>query len=163
MVEERKKMELNGLSAPVLGVEERSDEVPSTGASSSRLAAPDPEVVARPKRRRFTAEYRLRIVEEADQCSEPGDIGRLLRREGLYSSHLTKWREARRDGALRGLRSKKRGAKAKAINPLAPKVRELEAKVARLEKDLHTAHTILDVQEKVAGLLGFSLEDGKDC
>jgi transposase len=163
MVEERKKMELNGLSAPVLGVEERSDEVPSTGASSSRLAAPDPEVVARPKRRRFTAEYRLRIVEEADRCSEPGDIGRLLRREGLYSSHLTKWREARRDGALRGLRSKKRGAKAKAINPLAPKVRELEAKVARLEKDLHTAHTILDVQEKVAGLLGFSLEDGKDC
>ena len=59
-------MKLNGLSAPVLGVEERSDEVPSTGASSSRLAPPDPEVVAKPKRRRFTAEYRLRIVEEAD-------------------------------------------------------------------------------------------------
>ena len=127
------------------------------------MSAPDAEVVARPKRRSFTAEYRLRIVEEADRCSEPGEIGRLLRREGLYSSHLTKWREARRDGALRGLRSKKRGAKAKAINLLAPKVRELEAKVARLEKDLHTAHTILDVQEKVAGLLGFSLEDGKDC
>jgi transposase len=163
MIEERKKMELNGLSAPVLGGEERSDEVPSTGASSSRVAAPDPEVVAKPKRRRFTAEYRLRIVEEADDCSEPGDVGRLLRREGLYSSHLTKWREARRDGALHGLRSKKRGAKPKPINPLAPKVRELEAKVARLEKDLHTAHTILDVQEKVAGLLGFSLEDGKDC
>jgi len=163
MVEERKKMELNGLTAPALGVEERSDEVPNAGASSSRLSAPDAEVVARPKRRSFTAEYRLRIVEEADRCSEPGEIGRLLRREGLYSSHLTKWREARRDGALRGLRSKKRGAKAKAINLLAPKVRELEAKVARLEKDLHTAHTILDVQEKVAGLLGFSLEDGKDC
>ena len=146
MVEERKKMELNGLTAPALGVEERSDEVPNAGASSSRLSAPDAEVVARPKRRSFTAEYRLRIVEEADRCSEPGEIGRLLRREGLYSSHLTKWREARRDGALRGLRSKKRGAKAKAINLLAPKVRELEAKVARLEKDLHTAHTILDVQ-----------------
>ena len=156
-------MDLNGLSAPVLGGEERSDEVPSTGASPSRLASPDPEVVARPKRRRFTAEYRLRILEEADDCTEPGDVGRLLRREGLYSSHLTKWREARRDGALRGLRSKKRGVKPKAINPRAPKVRELEAKVARLEKDLHTAHTILDVQEKVAGLLGFSLEDGKDC
>ena len=156
-------MELNGLSAPVLGVEERSDEVPSTGASSSRVAAPDPEVVARPKRRRFTAEYRLRIVEEADACTESGDVGRLLRREGLYSSHLTKWREARREGSLRGLRSKKRGAKPKENNPLEPKVRELEAKVARLEKDLHTAHTILDVQGKVAGLLGFSLEDGKDC
>ena len=156
-------MELNGFSAPVLGVEERSDEAPSTGASSGRVAPPDPEVVARPKRRRFTAEYRLRILEEADDCTEPGDVGRLLRREGLYSSHLTKWREARRDGALGGLRSKKRGTKPKAMNPLASKVRELEAKVARLEKDLHTAHTILDVQEKVAGLLGFSLEDGKDC
>jgi transposase-like protein len=94
---------------------------------------------------------------------QPGDVGRLLRREGLYSSHLTKWREAHRNGALRGLRSKKRGVKSKATNPLEPKVRELEAKVVRLEKDLHTAHTILDVQGKVAGLLGFSLEDGKDC
>jgi transposase-like protein len=102
-------------------------------------------------------------VEEADQCTESGDVGRLLRREGLYSSHLTNWREAHRNGALRGLRSKKRGVKSKATNPLAPKVRELEAQVARLEKDLHTAYTILDVQKKVAGLLGFSLEDGKDC
>jgi transposase len=155
-------MELNASPAPALGVEERSDEVPSTEAGT-RPAPPDPEVVARPKRRRFTAEYRLRIVEEADQCTQPGAVGRLLRREGLYSSHLTKWREARRSGALHGLRSKKRGVKPKATNPLEPKVRELEAKVVRLEKDLHTAHTILDVQEKVAGLLGFSLEGGKDC
>jgi transposase-like protein len=118
--------------------------------------------VAKPKRRRFTAEYRLRILEEADRCTEPGEVGRLLRREGLYSSHLTAWRRARRNGALRGLTSKKRGAKPKARNPLEPKVRELEAKVARLEKELHKAHTILDVQEKVAGLLGFSLDDGKD-
>ncbi len=158
-------MELNGSPAPALGVEERSDEARSAGAGDSpaSLVSPDPEVVAKPTRRRFTAEYRLRIVEEADQCTQPGEVGRLLRREGLYSSHLTKWREAHRSGALRGLRSKKRGVKPKAINPLEPKVRELEAKVARLEKDLHTAHTILDVQEKVAGLLGFSLEDGKDC
>ena len=155
-------MELNGSPAPALGVEERSDEVPSAG-TGTRPAPPDPEVVAKPKRRRFTAEYRLRIVEEADQCTQPGEVGRLLRREGLYSSHLTKWREAHRDGALHGLRSKKRGVKPKANNPLESKVRELEAKVARLEKDLHTAHTILDVQEKVAGLLGSSLEDGKDC
>jgi transposase len=118
--------------------------------------------VAKPKRRRFTAEYRLRILEEADRCTAPGEVGRLLRREGLYSSHLTSWRKARHDGALRGLASKKRGAKPKTSNPLEPKVRELEAKVARLEKELHKAHTILDVQEKVAGLLGFSLEDGKN-
>jgi transposase-like protein len=159
MSEERKTMDLEGLRAPALGVEERSDEAPRAGAN----AAPDPEVVAKPKRRRFTAEYRLRILEEADRCAGDGEVGQLLRREGLYSSHLANWRKARRDGALRGLRSKKRGAKAKESNPLEPKVRELEAKVARLEKDLHTAHTILDVQGKVAGLLGFSLEDGKDC
>ena len=154
-------MTLNGLPAPALGVEERSDETASAGAGSPP-ARPDPEVVAKPKRRRFTAEYRLRILEEAERCTAPGEVGRLLRREGLYSSHLTSWRKARHDGALRGLASKKRGAKPKASNPLEPKVRELEAKVVRLEKELHKAHTILDVQEKVAGLLGFSLEDGKN-
>jgi transposase len=160
MAEERKTMDLEGLPAPAaLGVEERSDEAPTAGAK----AVPNSEVVAKPKRRQFTAEYRLRILEEADRCAGTGEVGQLLRREGLYSSHLANWRKARDEGALRGLRSKKRGAKPKASNPLEPKVRELEAKVARLEKDLHKAHTILDVQEKVAGLLGFSLEDGKDC
>ena len=154
-------MSLTGLAAPALGAEERSDEAPSAGASAPP-ARPDPEVLAKPKRRRFTAEYRLRILEEADRCTELGDVGRLLRREGLYSSHLTTWRKARRDGALRGLSSKTRGAKPKASNPLVPKVRELEAKVARLEKELHKAHTILEVQKKVAGLLEFSLNDGKD-
>ncbi len=145
-------MTLDGLGAPAPGGEERSEEAPCAGARAS-LGGPDPEVVAKPKRRRFTAEYRLRILEEAERCTESGEVGRLLRREGLYSSHLTAWRKARRDGALRGLRSKKRGAKPKASNPLEPKVRELEAKVARLEKELHKAHTILDVQGKVAGLL----------
>jgi transposase-like protein len=132
------------------------------GAPAPR-GEPDREVLAKPKRRRFTAEYRLRILEEVERCTGPGEVGQLLRREGLYSSHLANWRKARRDGALRGLSSKKRGAKPKPGNPLEAKVRELEAKVTRLEKDLHTAHTILDVQGKVAGLLGFSLEDGKDC
>ncbi len=153
-------MTLKGLAAPELGVEERSDEAPSSGASAAP-ARPDPEVVGKPKRRRFTAEYRLRILEEMDRCTEPGEVGQLLRREGLYSSHLTTWRKARRDGALRGLASKKRGAKAKARNPLEPKVRQLETEVARLERELRKAHTILEVQEKVAGLLGFSLESGK--
>lgn len=155
-------MDLEGLPAPAIGVEERSDETPSGGAGTAP-EPPDSEVVAKPTRRRFTAEYRLRILEEADGCSGPGEVGQLLRREGLYSSHLSNWRKARREGALRGLRSKKRGAKPKANNPLEPKVRELEAKVSRLEKELHKAHTILDVQEKVSGLLGFSLEDGTDC
>jgi transposase-like protein len=150
------KQETGFLAAAELA-EERSDEAGSAAAA----APPDPEVAAKPKRRQFTAEYRLRILEEADRCTEPGEVGQLLRREGLYSSHLTAWRKARRNGALRGLASKKRGAKPKARNPLEPKVRQLEAEVARLEGELHKAHTILDVQEKVAGLLGFSLESGK--
>ena len=140
-----------------------SAEARSAGADSPGAGAPpDPEVAAKPKRRQFTAAYRLRILEEADQCTTSGEIGQLLRREGLYSSHLSNWRKAQREGSLAALAPKKRGAKAKVRNPLEPKVRELESKVARLEKELHKAHTILEVQEKVAGLLGFDLESGKN-
>ena len=154
-------MILTGLAAPPLEAEERSDEA-AMGGASAPAQRPDPEVLAKPKRRRFTAQYRLRILEEADGCTEPGQVGRLLRREGLYSSHLSNWRKARREGALRGLSSKKRGAKPKRSNPLAPKVRELEAQVARLEKKLQKAHAIMDVQKKVAGLLGFDPDSEKD-
>lgn len=147
-----------GLLAAAEAAEERSDEVGSAAAA----APPDPEVEAKPRRRTFTAAYRLRILEEADGCQSPGEIGRLLRREGLYSSHLSSWRKARREGSLVALSPKKRGAKPKARNPLEPKVRQLETKVKRLEAELEKAHTILDVQEKVAGLLGFSLDGGKD-
>ena len=158
MTKDRELMELKGFPAPAVGVEERSDETATAGAA----APPDPEAVAKPKRRLFTAAYRLRVLEEADRCTEPGEVGRLLRREGLYSSHLSVWRKARRKGTLNGLTSKKRGAKNKS-NPLEGQIRQLEAKVSRLEQELHQAHTILDVQEKVAGLLGFNLKDGKDC
>ncbi len=151
-----------GSELPAAGVEERSDEAPAAGAAPAG-AVPDPEVLARPTRRQFTAEYRLRILEEADRCTHRGEVGRLLRREGLYSSHLANWRKARREGALSGLRPKKRGRKPNEANPLMPKVKRLEAKVKRLEREVAAAHTILDVQGKVAGLLGFSLEDGKDC
>ena len=119
---------------------------------SRSVATTGRAIVAKPKRRQFTAEYRLRILEEADRCTQPGEVGRLLRREGLYSSHLTAWRKARRKGSLRELAAKKRGAKPGERNPLDAKVRALEAQVARLEHELHTAHTILDVQGKVAGL-----------
>ena len=134
--------------APALGGEERSDEAPRAGAGQASRA-PDPEVVAKPTRRQFSAEYRLRILEEAERCTRPGEVGRLLRREGLYSSHLSAWRKARRNGSLQGLAPKKRGAKPAQSNPLSPKVRQLEAKVARLEKELATAHTILEVQGNV--------------
>ena len=162
MATERGSMRFDQTSPPALGVEERSDEAPRAGGGT-RSTPPDPEVVAKPTRRQFSAEYRLRVLEEADRCTQPGEVGRLLRREGLYSSHLTAWRKARRKGSLQGLSAKKRGAKPSERNPLDAKVRELEAKVARLEKELHTARTILDVQGKVAGLLGFNLNDGKDC
>ena len=155
MTAERDPMILNEIPYSSLGVEERSDEAPRDGRAG---ATPDPEVVAKPKRRQFTAEYRLRILEEADRCTQPGEVGRLLRREGLYSSHLATWRKARRKGSLRELASKKRGAKPAERNPLDAKVRMLEAKVARLEDELHTAHTILDVQGKISGLLGLNLE-----
>ena len=101
---------LEDVSKAAMGAEERSDEAPATGVPAG-TPVPDPEVVAKPTRRQFSAEYRLRILEEADRCTEPGEVGRLLRREGLYSSHLSSWRKARRQGSLRGLTPNKRGAK----------------------------------------------------
>ena len=101
----------------------------------SAAAAPDAEVVDKPTRRRCSPSYKLRVVEEADRCTEPGEVGRLLRREGLYSSHLTTWRKAVRSGSLRAL-SKRRGRKPSERNPLEGKVRKLERENTRLEKEL---------------------------
>ena len=108
-------------------------------AKRSAAAAPDPEVVDKPSRRRFAPSYKLRIVEEADRCRKPGEVGRLLRREGLYSSHLTTWRKASRSGSLSAL-SKKRGRKANERNPLAGKLHNLERENARLERELQPVH-----------------------
>ena len=141
-------------------MEKRSEALPPGEGKRSAAAPPDAEVIDRPLRRRFAPSYKLRIVEEADRCTEPGDVGRLLRREGLYTSHLTAWRKAVRSGSLQAL-SKKRGRRAER-NPLEEKVRKLEREKARLEHELHKAHLIIDVQGKVAGLLGLSLEDGKN-
>ena len=123
-------------------------------ASGGAAGSPDPEVVEKPKRRRFSAEYRLRIVREADACKEPGEIGALLRREGLYSSLLTAWRRQRDEGALEGLRPKKRGPKSKAVDP---RVKRLEREVSQLKRKLEQAETIIDIQKKVAGILGIPL------
>ena len=144
-----KAMMLDEPSGPPLGAEERSDEAPS--ASAPAQTPPDTEVPAKPVRRQFSAAYRLRILEEADRCTESGEIGRLLRREGLYTSHLSAWRKARREGTLQGLAPKKRGARP-TRDPKDARIKALEAKVTHLEKELDKAHTILDVQGKVAGL-----------
>jgi transposase-like protein len=119
----------------------------------------DPEVPEKARRRRFTAEYKLRVLQEADACSEPGEIGALLRREGLYSSHLVVWRRQRSDGTLEGLRPRKRGRKAQPTNPLAKKVAELERENKRLERRLKQAEMIIDVQKKVSQILGTPLSE----
>ena len=125
----------------------------------SAAAAPDPEVTAKATRRRFTAAYKLSIIEKADGCETPGEIGRLLRREGLYSSHLSGWRKAAREGSLREL-GKKRGPMPSGGKREAKKVRRLERENARLREELRKAHIVIEVQGKVAGLLGLSLGDG---
>jgi transposase-like protein len=116
-------------------------------------AIPDPEVQARPQRRRFPAAYKARIVEEAEACTEPGAVGGLLRREGLYSSHLSTWREQYRAGALDALRDDKRGRKAKK-HPLEDEVTRLRKENARLSGRLERAEAIIEIQKKGAAMLG---------
>jgi transposase-like protein len=115
---------------------------------------PDSEVPAKATRRRFTNEYKLRILREVDRCKQPGEIGAILRREGLYSSLVSTWRQERDRGALRDLASRKRGRKADPDKALKKRVSELERENARLRKRLEQAETIISVQKKVAHLLG---------
>ena len=117
--------------------------------------APDPEVTEQAKRRRFTAEYKLRILREADACKGDGDLGALLRREGLYSSHLATWRRQRDEMVKAGLKARKRGPKAKAVDP---RVKQLERENARLKRRLEEAETIIDFQKKLSKLLGIPLK-----
>src|SRR5712692_5065532 len=105
------------------------------------------EVVAKAERRRFTAEYKRRIVREADRCTRPGEIGALLRREGLYASLLTTWRAARDRGELEGLSAKKRGPKVVAPDPRDKKIAELEREVGRQSKRAERAEALVDVQK----------------
>ncbi|MDA8344895.1 MAG: transposase [Thermaerobacter sp.] len=108
------------------------------------------EVVPRAERRRFTAEYKLRILEEADRCQAPGEIGALLRREGLYSSHLVKWRRQREESVLAAL-GQKRGRKP--ADPLSGEVNRLRRENARLNQELEKAQKVIEVQGKVSALL----------
>jgi transposase len=112
---------------------------------------PDPEVVVKPKRRQFTADYKRRILQEAEACTQPGEIGALLRREGLYSSHLTTWRHQRQRGELQGLAPAKRGRKA---DPHAAEIAQLQRENARLQAQVERAELIIDVQKKLSQLLG---------
>jgi transposase len=134
----------------------------SGGAAVLRIIAPspppDPEVPERAARRRFTAEYKLRVLHEADAGAGRGELGGLLRREGLYSSHLTTWRRQREQGTLAALSPKKRGRPAAPGSPLARRVAELEREKARLEGRLKQAETIIEVQKKFSEILGIPLK-----
>lgn len=117
---------------------------------------PNSEVLDKAVRRRFTAEYKLQVLRQAAACT-PGELGALLRREGLYSSHLTTWRRQRERGELAGLAPKQRGRKARQPDPAARRVAELERETGRLRRRLEQAEIIIEVQKKLAKLLGIPL------
>ncbi len=121
---------------------------------------PDPEVTERTARRRFTAEYKLRVLRQADACTGTGELGAVLRREGLYSSHLTTWRRQREQGSLAALSPQKRGRPAGPFSPLARHVAELQRENAQLTQRLRQAETIIAVQKKISELLGIPLTPG---
>ena len=122
----------------------------------------DPEVPEKAKRRQFDSAYKLRILEEADRSTKVGQLGELLRREGLYSSHLTLWRRQRDEGSLAGLTPKRRGRKGKRKDPLAKENAKLRRENQRLTERLRQAETIIDVQKKVSEMLGIPLKNPDD-
>jgi transposase-like protein len=133
---------------------ERSERSGSSGREA--LGAPDPEVVAVARRRSFTREYKMRIVEEADRCKQPGEVGMLLRRERLHSTHLAAWRKLRREAA-RKAPGAKRGRKPVAVNPLAAENARLNRENARLTLRNRKLEGLIDLQKKASELLGIEL------
>lgn len=127
----------------------------SDNGSAATAARTDTEVVARPQRRRFTAQYKLRVVQQADRCP-PGEVGALLRREGLYASHLAGWRRQRAAGDLAGLWPKKRGRK---VDAQAQELARLQREIVRQQERLARAELIIDAQKKLLVLLNQPIPD----
>jgi len=119
--------------------------------------AEEVEVLARPLRRKFTLEKKLQVLREADRCKVPGDLGALLRREGLYWSTLSRWRMARERGELSGAGAKKRGPKAQVKDARDERIRELERENRRLRARAERAEALIEVQKKVSEILGIKL------
>jgi len=131
--------------------------------SRNEASVPDPEVVPTAGRRRFTIQEKLCILEEADACTEPGELGALLRREGIYSSYLSRWRRARDRGQLQALRSKKRGRKSPTDKELTKEVAKLQRENERLQARLAQAEAIIEAQKKLSEVLGLApKENGND-
>lgn len=120
------------------------------GGRAADAGVPDPELVEQAKRRKFTAKYKLEILEKADSCTQPGEIGELLRREGLYTSHLTYWRKQRRDGALKEL-GQSRGRKP--ADRRDQQIAELTRRAERAEAELAKAKKVIEIQGNVSALL----------
>jgi transposase-like protein len=116
-------------------------------------------VPAKARRRRFTAEYKQKILRESERCRKAGEIGALLRREGLYSSHLTAWRAARASGERAGLEAKRRGTKPRVRDGQAQRVAELEREVTRWKGRAERAEFLVELQKKVASILGIELDE----
>lgn len=126
--------------------------IETRGGQGIRAVA-DPEVPEKAVRRRFTAEYKRRILKEVDVCKEPGQLGRLLRREGLYSSNVTTWRRQAERGTLDALSPRKRGPKVQRPDPSVRRIAELEKENQKLKTKLHQAELIIEAQKKMAELL----------
>jgi transposase-like protein len=132
----------------LMGTSTGSRPVNGTRADKHDRDNVDVEVAAKPRRRRFTAEYKLRVLQEADELVKVGRVGELLRREGLYSSHLTSWRRERDQGGLAAL-SRKRGRKVSADATSSKEVRKLTTEIGRLRRRLAQAEAIIDEQKKL--------------
>jgi transposase-like protein len=136
----------------------RATGIAFSGAAAAAVPEPlDPEVPAKATRRKFTAQYKLDILAQAERC-ENGEVGALLRREGLYSSHLTTWRQQREEGALAALGPRKRGRKPQVLDTQSQRLETLERENAQLRARLAQAEIIIEVQKKVSTLLGIPLE-----
>ncbi len=141
---------------------QRSAVAAQASAAPGPSSGPDPEVVAKPKRRTFSMDYKLRILQEADSAAAiPGGVGALLRREGLYSSHLVTWRRERQAGILEALKPRQRGPRSER-NPLREENEKLRRENAQLTEKLRKAEIIIEVQKKVAALLGRPIPDPEE-
>jgi len=143
------------MSHPQTVPEQQQQQEPQQSDLEAKI--PNPEVVPKAKRRQFTAEYKLRILQEAERCTKRGQIGALLRREGLYSSHLSKWRQQRERGQLQALSPQRRGRKPQ--DPSAEELVQLRRENERLRARLEQAEIIIDVQKKLSQLLGLTTDE----
>lgn len=148
---------------PESGRDRRAVQPGSASSMEGQTSRPDPEVVEKAKRRRFSAEYKLSIVRQAEACG-PGELGALLRKEGLYFSNLSCWRRQIAEGQLAALSSRKRGRKGRPEDPVFKRITELERENERLRKRLQQAEDIIELQKKISDVLGITMRnlDGEE-